>query len=363
MGGGMGMMGGMGGMGGGMGGMGGGMGMMGGMRGGGFRSVPPTGLPMTSLQPGQTRKLPTGLVSLNGPTEQGLVSLPAKGEVLELGDVSEITQSDAVRKALTLLTAEKAPATVTQLVLWRVGTGMDWTTIGRASRRWANSSELALAQKFVATLNERDAKTGAETGTLYVSVEAAEPGAEAVAAEVRKALEGAFVLGLVAQPKLPEQPSGPAVACRLKLSGTAEEPSAVVEVASSDVAGRKWVSAGKFSLAPRHLKADQRPYVLVDALASGLLDRLVKVTMLRERGHDREGHGTYTLRIDNASPLVLNGLAITGSNAKDDTVPTTLLGINVSPRKNLRVPASKEAVERLGLKDGIKTFAADLSGL
>ena len=39
-------------MGGGMGGMGGGMGMMGGM-GGGMRSVPPTGLLETTLQPRQ----------------------------------------------------------------------------------------------------------------------------------------------------------------------------------------------------------------------------------------------------------------------------------------------------------------------
>ena len=59
MGGGMG--GGMGGMGGGMGGMGGGMGGM----GGGMRSVPPTGLPFTTLAAGQTRHLPTRVVSIS----------------------------------------------------------------------------------------------------------------------------------------------------------------------------------------------------------------------------------------------------------------------------------------------------------
>ncbi len=56
-----GMGGGMGGMGGGMGGMGGGMGGM----GGGMRSVPPSDLPSALLNPGQTRNLPTRLVSIS----------------------------------------------------------------------------------------------------------------------------------------------------------------------------------------------------------------------------------------------------------------------------------------------------------
>ncbi len=79
----IGMMGGMmGGMGGGMmGGMGGGM--MGGM-GGGMRSVPPTELPSALLEPGQTRHLPTRLVSLSPPDPQAGVKLPEQGEPLQL---------------------------------------------------------------------------------------------------------------------------------------------------------------------------------------------------------------------------------------------------------------------------------------
>ena len=58
-----------------MGGMGGG-GMMGGM-GGGMRSVPATALPSALLNPGQSRHLPTRLVSLSPPDpEVGLVSCP-----------------------------------------------------------------------------------------------------------------------------------------------------------------------------------------------------------------------------------------------------------------------------------------------
>ena len=38
--------------------------------GGGFRSVPPTGLPFTDLDPRQVRHLPTAVVSLNPPSRQ-----------------------------------------------------------------------------------------------------------------------------------------------------------------------------------------------------------------------------------------------------------------------------------------------------
>ena len=96
---GMGRMGGMGGMGGGMGGMGGGMGGM----GGGMRSVPPSSLPFANLKPGQTRNLPTRLVSLTPPDLQGGLRLPAKGEALQLGDIGEISTDPRVQKAMKRL--------------------------------------------------------------------------------------------------------------------------------------------------------------------------------------------------------------------------------------------------------------------
>jgi len=109
--------------------MGGGMGGM----GGGMRSVPPTSLPFANLKPGQKRDLPTRLVSLSQPdpdSETG-VSFPAKDEKLQLGDVSEINGDDRVQKALKRLAADKAPATISQLVMWRLSRG--W--IGTGSPR------------------------------------------------------------------------------------------------------------------------------------------------------------------------------------------------------------------------------------
>jgi hypothetical protein len=346
---------------GGMGGMGmGGMGM-----GGGFRSVPPTELPYTNLEPGQTRKLPTKLVSLSGPTPEALVNMPANGEELVLGDIAQVTDNEAVQKALRLLAAEKAPDTVAQLVLWRVAAGIDWQMISRLSRRWANASEIALAQQFTARLGSRDdVDAPKEQGKLFVEVNSTGSSTDKLAADLRKAFEESVVLGLVAESTVPDQPQGPAVACRVQLSGTSEKPEAVVLVAVSDNTGRKWVSSGKFTLAlPRTEGGEMKAAGVADALASGLLERLVHVALLKEKVRDKKGNLVYKIRIDNASPLVLNGLMLVGNDPEAKGVPTTLLGISVAPRKNLTVPATQDAVDRLGLQKGVRAFAADLSGL
>ncbi len=68
------------------------------------------------------------------------------------------------------------------------------------------------------------------------------------------------------------------------------------------------------------------------------------------------------IRIENYSPLLLNGLAISGMKAKAGDPVKFLLGISVSPRRTFTVPVTAESVEKYGLKD-IKAVAVDLSGL
>jgi hypothetical protein len=360
--------GGMGGMGGmGMGGMGGGMGGMGGgmMGGGGFRSVPATGLPFADIEPGKTRDLSTKVVSLSGPTDDAKVLLPVKGEPLQLGDISDLTRDDLVQKALRLLAAEKAPDTVAQLVLWRVAAGLDWVTIGRLAQGWANASELALARQFVARVSGTgEAAAAGEVGRLFVEIDSTAPATDALAGELRKGLKGATMLGLATEPGVPSKPSGPAVACKVRLSGSKE---ASVQVLVSDTGGRAWKSFGQFTV-PMPAEGKARAAALADSLAAGLLDRLVRVSLVRDLrvGRNGQNEAAYRVRIENASPLVLNGLTIVGTGAaKGETQapPSTVLGIAVSPRKTLTVPASQQAVERLGLKRGVRLLAVDLSGL
>ena len=61
--------------------------------------------------------------------------------------------------------------------------------------------------------------------------------------------------------------------------------------------------------------------------------------------------------------MILNGLALGGSEVSEDNPPSVLAGLSLPPLKSLTVPASAEMVERLHMKDGVRVLAADLSGL
>jgi hypothetical protein len=353
----IGMMGG--GMGGGMGGMGGGMGGMGGGMGGGMRSVPPSSLPSALLGPSQTRELPTRLVSLTPPDDPAQeLSLPAKGEKLRIvGDVSKVNDDARVQKALKRLTAEMAPTSLTQLVMMRLSTGLEWDAIAQASEKWANEFELTLAKDFVDRL---ESLPEGESGRILIQVEGKDGPGEAIAKELASALAGKTVLGLVASVgKLPAEPDGPVVACLVRVG----EKEALVQVTSTDSDGAKWITLGKFTVPITGEAGQARSMQLADLLSEGVLNRLVRAQVVKGSAQKNKGKLVYQLRIDNASPLVLNGLAIVGTGTKTDETPKVLSMISVSPRKSLTVPTDEDSVRSLGLKKGIKVLALDLSGL
>jgi hypothetical protein len=349
MGGGMGM-GGMGGMG-----MGGGMGGMGGMMGGGMRSVPPTDLPSAELQPRQTRRLPTRLVSLTPPDPQAGLVLPEKGEPLQIvGDVARVNNDPQVQKALKRLATDKAPTTVAQMVMWRLAGGLEWDDIAELSAKWANRYELSLAQDFVSHL---DRLVEGDSGRLLFQISGTGSAGQTMAAELSKVLQGKTVLGLQAETGIPARPDGPAVACRVRLNGS----EGLVEVAGSDAAAQGWVPFGKFSLPVVQGQEKFDAARFADSLAEGILNRLVRTQLTK--GPRQKDRPTYGIRIDNASPLILNGLAVLGTARKTGEIPKLLWGISIPPRKSMTLPASEEAVKTLGLKQGIRVIAIDLSGL
>jgi hypothetical protein len=352
----------MGGMGGGMGGMMGGMGggMMGGMggMGGGMRSVPPSDLPSALLKVGQTRHLPTRLVNVSSQAAPSGVSLPGKGEKLQIvGDVSKVNTNAQVQKALKRLTAEMAPTSLAQLVMWRLAGGLEWDTIAQLSEKWANDYELTLAKDFV---DHVDALPQGETGRLLIQVDGTDAVSESTAKEVRKAFEGKTVLGLVARVgEIPAVPDGPAVVCKVRLKAN----EATAQVASSDALAQKWVLFGKFSLPVTRDKEKFDVRRFAEGLSEGILTRLVRAQVIKGSATKDKGKLIYQLRVDNASPLILNGLKVVGTASKDDESAQELSMISVSPRKSLTIPASEEMVRSLGLKKGIKIVALDLSGL
>ena len=125
-----------------------------------------------------------------------------------------------------------------------------------------------------------------------------------------------------------------------------------------------WEPKGKFSV--KLTGADGKrlsPGEVANLVAEGTVSRLVRVQLIKDKARDKNGKETYKVRIDNASSLILNGLALSGPQMDDKHLPTVLVGFSLPPRRSLTVPTSADAVERLGLKDGLRVLAADLSGL
>ena len=81
-------------------------------------------------------------------------------------------------------------------------------------------------------------------------------------------------------------------------------------------------------------------------MAEGIISRLVRAQLIK--GPRDKGKPTYGIRIENASPLILNGLAVVGPEDKPGEDPKLLLGISLPPRKNMTLPATEDVVRRSG---------------
>jgi hypothetical protein len=148
------------------------------------------------------------------------------------------------------------------------------------------------------------------------------------------------------------------VACRVRLQGS----DALVQVASSDGTAQKWVAFGKFPLKSKDADGKFDAARLADGVAEKLISRLVKAQILKEKARDK-GRVVHLIRIDNASPLILSGLALQSAAEKADAPTRVLTSLGIPPRKYLTIPASEDVVRALGLKQGIRVSALDLSGL
>ncbi len=214
---------------------------------------------------------------------------------------------------------------------------------------------MALARNFVDRL-DGDAPADADTGKIHFQIEGSDAADAAWTAGLKKAFEGKIVLGLRAELGIPARPEGPSLACRVRIKADHVQ----VQLTGSDPA-RGWVPFGKFTLPIAGATSEAESLRLADALAEGLISRLVRAQVVK--GPREKGKPTYRIRIDNVSPLPLNGLAAIGVNNKKDEEARALTGISIPPGRNMTVPASEEVVKNLGLKQGIRITAIDLSAL
>jgi hypothetical protein len=282
-----------------------------------------------------------------------------KGETLQIGDIAQLTKDARVQKALKRLAVDKAPLTVSQLVMWSVKDGLNWNQISRLAKDSVNKFELTLARNFVEQLDNLPA---GDTGTLLYQMTVANTSNQGIADTLGKVLEAKYVLGLPARSGVPARPEGPAVACRIQIVGTVEKPEAQVQVVKSDATASDWVAVGKFTIPVEREKGEVKGVAFADALAGEILSRLVRA-QVSKTSQMAKGKPIYKMQIDNASPLILNGLAILGATPKDGEAAKVLAGISVSPFRRLILPATSDMVEQLGLRKGVRVIAADLSGL
>ena len=127
--------------------------------------------------------------------------------------------------------------------------GLDWDTITRDSKAWANEHELALARKFVASLDQPREPLATNTlvappdsGRLYWDLTSKGGSAPALAEALRTVLAKQTILGLTATEGVPARPDGPALAWR----GEIDDAKIRIRVETSDGAGRtghRWVSS------------------------------------------------------------------------------------------------------------------------
>ena len=374
----IGMMGGMGmgGMGGGMGGMGGMGGGMGGM-GGGMRSVPPTGPLETTLKPDQERHLPTPVVSMNAPDAELRPLVPAEGETLQISGIDQWTDDRRTQEALKRLAEAKAPQTIAQMVFWYVTAGASWDDVGRLCQGWGNASELALAKQFVAEPGTRTSKSPARPTARPIRAallgdqgegDRAGRSWSTASATLWGEVPGARPDGQGGRPRAsrtgPRWPAGPRSRTPRRREARGEPPVGFGldsarpvpdQALRPDAASRDGAEGRRRSTTQER----RRPGSASGGRGDGR--RLVHVKL--SRGPRCKGKESFRVKIVNESPLILNGLALGGSEGRQDNPPAILQGLSLPPRKSLTVPASAEVGQPAAPEGRPEVFAADLSGL
>jgi hypothetical protein len=171
---------------------------------------------------------------------------------------------------------------------------------------------------------------------------------------LRAVLASRPVLGLSPRPGIvPDRPDGPSMAVRVAI----DKAIVHVSIQASDAASGRWVPAGKFTMPAVEGPADR----LAEAIAEGVLERLVRVELIRG-SHANGNNIPDRLKVVNASPMILHGLAVAGSKPEATGTPA-LRGLALAPRRTASITLTPKMVRRLGLRTGLHATAADLGGL
>ena len=190
---------------------------MGGM-GGGMRSVPPTGLPFADLKPGQTRNLPTCVVSLDGTRCRGR-GAACRPRARSSGSSATSREINTIRRCRRRCGGWRPPGADKGLATGDVAVsgGLDWETIAQLSERMGEPLRADLGPG----VRRSPGRVGrGDSGADPAPVRRDRRRRQASAADLSGVLEGKTMLGIQAVIGVPARPDGPSVACRVRLTAT-----------------------------------------------------------------------------------------------------------------------------------------------
>ena len=317
----------------------------------GLRSVPPTTDAATRSVAVPARE--TVDVSVPGVCLNYGLPAPTPRDTLVLMDVDTYTTDPRIRKALRSLATLGTSHGVAQAVMWRLCNDLSFEMmIEQSAGKVMNVHEIALASRFVETLEESKATDLVEQAALmesriFVQVE----GEGALARDARRLqgqLEGLHVLGMplrVVETETIPASSAPALALKVILTEakTGETRGRIVVNACSEP--NAWSPFGKVAF-----RENTSISVLDGPTLSKSIDRALAGAFVTIKPA-RRALGSTTLKLENRLPFTISNVVVRAGNSSGaPSVP--FQGVGVGPARSTLLPiqaANASLVEHVEL--------------
>lgn len=318
---------------------------------GGLRSVPVTGEPGA-----RTVAVPAGEsidVSITGVCLNYGRPAPTPRDTLTLMDVNTYTEDPRIRKALRTLATVGTSHGVAQAVMWNLCNDIPFEQMMDQSGKIFNTSEVALAARFVEALGEStDSDTTLPASAfadsrVVVKVEG-QGGLAEDARRLNAKMDGMRVLGLpvkVVEGDTTPACSAPALGIRVILTSTQTAETRARIVVSTMGPSGSWVSLGHTGFRePSSISVVDGPTL------ARAIDRAISGAFVTVKP-SRRVVGVTTLRLENRLPFTITGVVVRAGNSSGaPTVPFEAVG--VGPARSALLPlqaASASVVEHVDL--------------
>jgi hypothetical protein len=320
---------------------------------GGLRSISVTAesrTPSVAVPVGESVDLMIPAVCLN----YGKPS-PTTRDKLTLMDVDDYTSDPRVRKALRSLAMTGTSHGVAQAVMWRLCNDLPFELMAQQAGKVMNLPEIALAARFVDTLDESSSSDLVDRSTLsaariFARVEG-DGRLASTADRLNGELGGVRVLGMPVQVATTnELPAAraPALAVKVILSEAKTGETRGLIVVSSCLEPESWTPLGKVAF-----RENSSMSVLDGAALARAMDRAISSAFVTIKPV-RRSTGSTTFKVENRLPFTISELVIrAGSSSGAPSVPFQAVGIGPARSGLLPIQAATaslvEHVELNGL--------------